>query len=66
MSPGTWKLLRLAQGMDREKLSRLRFPKLQRDQSLAVFKAFVLHYLGRPLKSWSFWEKVTAPARQEP
>jgi DNA repair protein RecO (recombination protein O) len=66
MSPGTWKLLRLAQGMDREKLSRLRFPRLQRDQSLAVFKAFLLHYLGRPIKSWSFWEKVTAPGRQEP
>ena len=66
MSPGTWKLLRLAQRMDREKLSRLRFPRLQRDQSLAVFKAFLLHYLGRPIKSWSFWEKVTAPGRQEP
>ncbi len=66
MSPGTWKLLRLAQGMGREKLSRLRFPRLQRDQSLAVFKAFLLHYLGRPIKSWSFWEKVTAPGRQQP
>jgi DNA repair protein RecO (recombination protein O) len=59
LNPGTWKLLRLAQGMDREKLSRLRFPRPQRDQSLAVFKAFLLHHLGRGLKSWSFWEKVT-------
>ncbi len=66
MSPGTWKLLQLAQGMDREKLDRLRFPGLQRDQSLAVFKAFLLQCLGRPLKSWSFWEKVTAPGRREP
>ena len=56
---GTWKLLRLAQGMPREKLSRLRFPRPQRDQSLAVFKAFLFHHLGRGLKSWSFWEKVT-------
>jgi DNA repair protein RecO (recombination protein O) len=58
LSPGTWKLLRLAQGMDREKLSRLRFPLQQRQQSLAIFKAFLLHHLGRGLKSWSFWEKV--------
>ena len=55
---GTWKLLRLAQGMPREKLSRLRFPRPQRDQSLAVFRAFLSHHLGRGLKSWSFWEKV--------
>jgi DNA repair protein RecO (recombination protein O) len=58
MNLGTWKLLRLAQGMDREKLSRLRFPPQQRDQSLAVFKAFLCHHLGRTMKSWSFWEKV--------
>lgn len=56
---GTWKLLRLAQEMDRDKLSRLRFPRPQRDQSLAVFKAFLVHHLGRGIKSWSFWEKVT-------
>lgn len=56
---GTWKLFRLAQGMPREKLSRLRFPRPQRDQSLAFFKAFLFHHLGRGLKSWSFWEKVT-------
>jgi len=59
LSLGTWKLLRLAQGMPREKLSRLRFPRPQRDQSLAVFKAFLFHHLGRGIKSWSFWEKVT-------
>lgn len=59
MSPGTWKLLRLAQGMQREKLSRLRFPRLARDQSLAIFKVFLHQHLGRGLKSWSFWEKVT-------
>ncbi len=58
LSLGTWKLLRLAQGMDRQKLSRLRFPRPQRDQSLAVFKAFLSHYLGWGIKSWSFWEKV--------
>ena len=63
LSLGTWKLLRLAQEMDREKLSRLRFPRPQRDQSLAVFKAFLFHHLGRGLKSWSFWEKVTSPGR---
>ncbi len=59
LTPGTWKLLGLAQGLDRDKLSRLRFPPLQRDQSLAVFKAFLFHHLARGLKSWSFWEKVT-------
>jgi recombinational DNA repair protein (RecF pathway) len=57
---GTWKLLRLAQEMAREKLSRLRFPRPQRDQSLAILKAFLFHHLGRGLKSWAFWEKVTA------
>jgi DNA repair protein RecO (recombination protein O) len=60
LNPGTWKLLRLAQGLDREKLSRLRFPRSQRDQSLAILKAFLFHHLSRGLKSWSFWEKVTA------
>ncbi len=59
LAPGTWKLLRLAQGMARDKLSRLRFPQLPRVQSLAVFKAFLSHHLARGLKSWSFWEKVT-------
>ncbi len=60
LSPGTWKLLRLAQGMAREKLSRLRFPRLARDQSLALFQVFLRQHLGRGLKSWSFWEKVMA------
>lgn len=64
LSPGTWRLLSLAQGMDREKLSRLRFPRQQRDQAMAIFKAFLSHYLGRPIKSWSFWEKVTAPVEE--
>lgn len=59
LSPGVWKLLRLAQDLPREKLSRLRFPAPQRRQSLALFKAFVRHYLGKDLKSWSFWEKVS-------
>ncbi len=64
LSLGTWKILRLAQGLDREKLSRLRFPRPQRDQSLAVLKAFLFHHLRRGLKSWSFWEKVTSPERE--
>ena len=55
---GTWKLLRLAQGLPRDRLSRLRFPALQREQSLNIFKAFLRHHLGREMKSWSFWEKV--------
>lgn len=66
LTPGTWKLLRLAQGMDRDKLSRLRFPPQQRDQSLALFKLFLTHHLGKPLKSWSFWEKVTVRGRNDP
>ena len=64
LNPGTWKLLRLAQEMDREKLSRLRFPRPQRDQSLAVLKTFLFHHLGRGLKAWAFWEKVTSPREE--
>ncbi|MCL4502305.1 MAG: DNA repair protein RecO [Deltaproteobacteria bacterium] len=59
LNPGTWKLLHLAQKMDREKLSRLRFPRPQCGQSLALLKAFVFHHLGRGLNTWAFWEKVT-------
>jgi len=58
LSPGAWKLLRLAQSLPRQKLSRLRFPPQQRDQSLLVFKAFLRYHLGKDLKSWAFWEKV--------
>ncbi len=59
LSPGAWKLLRLAQDLPRHKLSRLRFPPQQRDQSLLIFKAFLRYHLGKDLKSWSFWEKVS-------
>ncbi|MFZ5450135.1 MAG: DNA repair protein RecO [Thermodesulfobacteriota bacterium] len=61
LSPGAWKLLRLAQDLPRDKLSRLRFPPQQRDQSLVVLKAFLRYNLGKDLKSWSFWEKVSRP-----
>ena len=59
LSAGAWKLLRLAQDLPRDKLSRLRFPPPQRHQSLLIFKAFLRYHLGKDLKSWSFWEKVT-------
>ncbi len=58
LNPGVWKLLRLAQELPPEKLTRLRFPPLQRDQSLAIIQKFLRHHLGRDLKSWSFWEKM--------
>jgi DNA repair protein RecO (recombination protein O) len=58
LTPGTWKLLRLASEMPLEKLTRLRFPPAQRDQSLAVLQKFLRHHLGRNLKSWTFWEKM--------
>jgi len=58
LNPGTWKLLRLAQEMPPEKLTRLRFPRPQRDQSLGILRKFLRHHLGRELKSWSFWEKM--------
>jgi DNA repair protein RecO (recombination protein O) len=61
LSPGAWKLLRLAQDLPRNKLSRLRFPPLQRDQTLLIFKAFLRYHLGKDLKSWAFWEKVNRP-----
>jgi DNA repair protein RecO (recombination protein O) len=63
LNPGTWKLLRLAQDLPRDKLLRLRFPLQQRDQSLVIFRAFLRYHLGKDLKSWSFWEKVTRPNR---
>jgi DNA repair protein RecO (recombination protein O) len=59
LTPGVWKLLRLAQDLPPEKLHRLRFPPSQRDQSLALLQKFSRHHLGRDLKSWSFWEKMT-------
>ena len=62
LSPGAWKLLRLAQDLPRDKLSRLRFPPQQRDQSLTIFKAFLRYHLGKDLKSWSFWDKVNRAA----
>jgi DNA repair protein RecO (recombination protein O) len=63
LEPGTWKLLRLAQGLSLEKVARLQVLPPQRDQSLAIFKAFLRHHLDRDLKSWSFWEKVAARPR---
>jgi DNA repair protein RecO (recombination protein O) len=58
VNPGTWKLLRLAQGLPPEKLSRLRFPPEQRRQSLTLLRLFIRHHLGRDLKAWAFWDKV--------
>jgi DNA repair protein RecO (recombination protein O) len=58
LSPGAWKLLRLAQDLPRNKLSRLRFPPPQRDQSLWIFKAFFRYHLGKDMKSWAFWDKI--------
>jgi len=58
LNPGTWKLLRLAGQFPREKLSRLRFPPGQRDQSLVLLRLFIRHHLGRDLKAWTFWDKV--------
>jgi DNA repair protein RecO (recombination protein O) len=67
LSLGAWKLLRLAQDLHRDKLSRLRFPPQQRDQTLTLFKAFLRYHLGRDLKSWSFWDKVNrAPGSGTP
>jgi len=58
LSPGTWKFLRQAQEMPRDRLSRLALPAWQRDQSLVLIRAFLRHHLALELKSWSFWEKV--------
>jgi len=64
LSPGAWKLLRLALTLPREKLNRLRFPPAQRGQSLGLLRLFIRHHLGRDLKAWTFWDKVarTGPA----
>jgi DNA repair protein RecO (recombination protein O) len=58
LNTGAWKLLRLSQGLPLTKLPRLRFPPSQREQSLAVLRAFLGHHLGKEMKSWSFWDKV--------
>ena len=58
LNPGSFKLLRLAHNLPREKLSRLRFPPRQRDQCLGALRLFIRHHVGRDLKSWSFWEKL--------
>jgi DNA repair protein RecO (recombination protein O) len=60
LTPGTWKSLRLAQGLALDKLSRLRLPEFQRNESLALFRAFLRHHLGRDLKAWGFWDKVVS------
>jgi DNA repair protein RecO (recombination protein O) len=62
VNPGTWKLLRLAQELPPEKLSRLRFPPEQRRQSLILLRLFIRHHLGRDLKAWIFWDKVAQGA----
>lgn len=62
LNPGVWKLLRLAASLPLEKLTRLRFPPAQRDQSLQVLYRFLRHHLGRNLKSWAFWEKMSRGA----
>ncbi len=58
LSPGAWKSLRLAQELPLEKLSRLRFPPAQQEQSLRLLRLFLRHHLGRDLKAWTFWDKV--------
>jgi DNA repair protein RecO (recombination protein O) len=58
--PGTWKSLRLAQSLALDRLSRLRLPDSQRQESLALLRAFLRHHLGRDLKAWGFWDKVSS------
>lgn len=59
LTPGTWKSLRLAQTLTLDKLTRLRLPDRQRKESLALLRAFLRHHLGRDLKAWAFWDKVS-------
>jgi DNA repair protein RecO (recombination protein O) len=65
LSPGVWKLMRLAQELPPEKLGRLRFPPGQRGQSLGLLRLFIRHHLGRDLKAWAFWDKVAFPPKKE-
>jgi DNA repair protein RecO (recombination protein O) len=60
LTPGTWKSLRLAQSLALDRLSRLRLPDFQRQESLALLRAFLRHHLGRDLKAWAFWEKIVS------
>ena len=59
INPGVRKLMQQAQEMPQELLPRLIFPPQQRDQCLSVLRAFLRFHLGRELKSWSFWDKVS-------
>jgi DNA repair protein RecO (recombination protein O) len=58
INPGVRKLMQQAREMPKELLPRLIFPPQQRDQCLALIRAFLRYHLGRELKSWSFWEKM--------
>lgn len=59
---GSWKLLRLAQTLPLEKLSRLRFSAPALRQCLALVEGFILHHWGRELRSFAFLKKILAPA----
>jgi DNA repair protein RecO (recombination protein O) len=65
LSPGVWKLLRLAQELPPEKLGRLRFPPGQRGQGLGLLRRFLRHHLGQDLKAWAFWDKVALSSKKE-
>jgi len=59
LQAGTWKLLRLAQSLPLEKLSRLRFPPLAQKQCLDLVQGFIRHHGIRELRSFKFLEKIS-------
>ena len=66
LKPGSWKLLRLAQDLPLEKLSRLRFSPLAQNQCLALVRGFIQHHWGRELHSFTFLEKIGAQESRRP
>ena len=59
ISPGAWKTPAPGPGPAPGQTLPPPLPPQQRDQSLTIFKAFLRYHLGKSLKSFSFWEKVT-------
>jgi len=56
---GTWKLLRLAQTLPLDKLSRLRFDSRAQEQCLGLVQGFLSHHWGRDLRSFKFLDKIS-------
>ncbi|MGQ9920514.1 MAG: DNA repair protein RecO [Desulfobacca sp.] len=55
---GSRKLILAAQRLPLPQLSRLRFPELARQETLAILQPFLRQIIGRELRAWGFLEKI--------